>query len=43
MYVLSALQNHFCFEKRDWMTVKPNELPRGSQLVCSIWNLLEII
>jgi hypothetical protein len=27
------LQNSFCFEKRDWMTVRPKELPHGSKLV----------
>lgn len=27
------LQNDFNFEKRDWMTVQPKELPKGSQLV----------
>ncbi|GJM99721.1 hypothetical protein PR202_ga16848 [Eleusine coracana subsp. coracana] len=29
---LARWHNHFCFEKRDWMTVQPNELPHGSQL-----------
>ncbi|KAM0867441.1 hypothetical protein ACQ4PT_042030 [Festuca glaucescens] len=29
-------QNSFCFEKRDWMTVQPNELPRGSQLIMGL-------
>ncbi|PWZ15527.1 Protein ENHANCED DOWNY MILDEW 2 [Zea mays] len=32
-YDLIQPQNRFCFEKRDWMTVQPNELPHGSQLV----------
>lgn len=27
------LQNDFSFEKRDWMSVNPEELPNGSQLV----------
>jgi len=36
LYVLSTLQNHFGFEKRDWMTVKPNELPCGSQLIMGL-------
>lgn len=26
-------QNNFNFEKRDWMTVKTDELPTGSKLV----------
>ena len=29
----TSMQNDFNFEKRDWMTVKQNELPTGSQLV----------
>ncbi|XP_062199170.1 protein ENHANCED DOWNY MILDEW 2-like [Phragmites australis] len=35
-YDLIQPQNHFCFEKRDWMTVQPNELPRGSQLIMGL-------
>ena len=31
--VLNLCQNDFNFEKRDWFTVKPNELPTGSKLV----------
>ena len=29
----NVLQNDFSFEKRDWMSVNPEELPNGSQLV----------
>ncbi|GMH14431.1 hypothetical protein Nepgr_016272 [Nepenthes gracilis] len=29
-------KNDFCFEKRDWMTVSPNELPPGSQLIMGL-------
>ncbi|KAM0864881.1 hypothetical protein ACQ4PT_043646 [Festuca glaucescens] len=35
-YDLIQPQNSFCFEKRDWMTVQPNELPRGSQLIMGL-------
>ncbi|KAF8712051.1 hypothetical protein HU200_028883 [Digitaria exilis] len=35
-YDLIQPKNHFCFEKRDWMTVKPNELPHGSQLIMGL-------
>ncbi|KAK3132428.1 hypothetical protein QOZ80_6AG0521300 [Eleusine coracana subsp. coracana] len=35
-YDLIQPQNHFCFEKRDWMTVQPNELPHGSQLIMGL-------
>ncbi|KAG9453169.1 hypothetical protein H6P81_006073 [Aristolochia fimbriata] len=28
--------NDFCFEKRDWMTVKKHELPTGSQLIMGL-------
>ncbi|XP_008669978.1 protein ENHANCED DOWNY MILDEW 2 isoform X7 [Zea mays] len=35
-YDLIQPQHHFCFEKRDWMTVQPNELPRGSQLIMGL-------
>lgn len=35
-YDLIQPQNRFCFEKRDWMTVQPNELPRGSQLIMGL-------
>ncbi len=31
--VLNLWQNDFNFEKRDWMTVNPKELPTGSKLV----------
>lgn len=30
--LISLMQNDFSFEKRDWKTVKPEELPDGSQL-----------
>ncbi|KAM1754950.1 hypothetical protein ACFX11_007306 [Malus domestica] len=29
-------KNDFCFEKRDWMKVKPKELPKGSQLIMGL-------
>ncbi|XP_072148269.1 protein ENHANCED DOWNY MILDEW 2 isoform X2 [Setaria viridis] len=35
-YDLIQPKNHFGFEKRDWMTVKLNELPRGSQLIMGL-------
>ncbi|KAL5657787.1 hypothetical protein ACJX0J_030950, partial [Zea mays] len=35
-YDLIQPQNRFCFEKRDWMTVQPNELPHGSQLIMGL-------
>ncbi|RLM85862.1 uncharacterized protein C2845_PM04G16980 [Panicum miliaceum] len=35
-YDLIQPKNHFGFEKRDWMTVKPNELPCGSQLIMGL-------
>lgn len=35
-YDLIQPQHRFCFEKRDWMTVQPNELPRGSQLIMGL-------
>ncbi|KAL6630944.1 hypothetical protein ACP70R_028284 [Stipagrostis hirtigluma subsp. patula] len=36
-YDLIQPQNRFCFEKRDWMTVKPKELPcHGSQLIMGL-------
>ncbi|CAN6204060.1 unnamed protein product [Urochloa humidicola] len=35
-YDLIQPKNHFSFEKRDWMTVKPNELPCGSQLIMGL-------
>lgn len=35
-------QNDFNFEKRDWMTVRPKELPRGSQLVREFFSHLRI-
>lgn len=35
-YDLIQPQNTFCFERRDWMTVQRNELPRGSRLVMGL-------
>uniref|UniRef100_A0ACD5Y388 Uncharacterized protein n=1 Tax=Avena sativa TaxID=4498 RepID=A0ACD5Y388_AVESA len=35
-YDLIQPQNSFCFERKDWMDVKPNELPRGSQLIMGL-------
>ncbi|RLN34979.1 protein ENHANCED DOWNY MILDEW 2-like isoform X2 [Panicum miliaceum] len=35
-YDLIQPKNHFGFEKRDWMTVKPNELPCGSKLIMGL-------
>ncbi|OEL22228.1 Protein ENHANCED DOWNY MILDEW 2 [Dichanthelium oligosanthes] len=35
-YDLIQPKNHFCFEKRDWMTVQLNELPCGSQLIMGL-------
>ncbi|WVZ64093.1 hypothetical protein U9M48_013662 [Paspalum notatum var. saurae] len=35
-YDLIQPQNRFCFEKRDWMTVQPGELPHGSQLIMGL-------
>ncbi|CAM0950878.1 unnamed protein product [Alopecurus aequalis] len=35
-YDLIQPQNNFCFQRRDWMTVQPNELPRGSQLIMGL-------
>ncbi|VFQ91772.1 unnamed protein product [Cuscuta campestris] len=29
-------KNDFCFEKRDWMTVQPKELPPGSKLIMGL-------
>ncbi|KAL6842480.1 hypothetical protein ACP4OV_027715 [Aristida adscensionis] len=29
-------KNSFCFEKRDWMTVRPKELPHGSKLIMGL-------
>ncbi|KAF4349475.1 hypothetical protein G4B88_015908, partial [Cannabis sativa] len=29
-------KNDFCFEKRDWMSVKPKELPTGSKLIMGL-------
>lgn len=29
-------KNSFCFEKRDWMTVRPKELPNGSKLIMGL-------
>lgn len=33
MLIAVSLQDDFNFEKRDWMTVRPGELPTGSKLV----------
>ncbi|RXI03406.1 hypothetical protein DVH24_004058 [Malus domestica] len=35
-YDLIQPKNDFCFEKRDWMKVKPKELPKGSQLIMGL-------
>ncbi|XP_019435650.1 PREDICTED: protein ENHANCED DOWNY MILDEW 2-like isoform X2 [Lupinus angustifolius] len=32
-YDILPTKNNFSFERRDWMTVRPNELPTGSQLI----------
>ncbi|KAF9588556.1 hypothetical protein IFM89_013408, partial [Coptis chinensis] len=36
MYCDLSLQNDFCFEKRDWMTVRSKELPTGSNLIMGL-------
>ncbi|KAM3256072.1 hypothetical protein ACQJBY_048925 [Aegilops geniculata] len=34
---IMILSNHsFCFERRDWMTVQPDELPGGSRLIMGL-------
>jgi len=35
-YDLVQAKNNFNFEKRDWMTVSPNELPTGSKLIMGL-------
>ncbi|KAI3673839.1 hypothetical protein L6452_39969 [Arctium lappa] len=35
-YDITQPKNDFNFEKRDWMTVAPKELPRGSRLIMGI-------
>ena len=35
-YVNLHLQNDFCFEKRDWMTVQKHELPDRNKLVRTV-------
>ncbi|KAL9453767.1 hypothetical protein AB3S75_009387 [Citrus x aurantiifolia] len=35
-YDLIQPKNDFSFEKRDWMTVRPEELPDGSQLIMGL-------
>uniref|UniRef100_A0A0D9V1G7 Zinc finger PHD-type domain-containing protein n=1 Tax=Leersia perrieri TaxID=77586 RepID=A0A0D9V1G7_9ORYZ len=35
-YDLIQPQNCFSFERRDWMTVQPNELPHGSKLIMGL-------
>ncbi|KAG4174938.1 hypothetical protein ERO13_A11G151300v2 [Gossypium hirsutum] len=35
-YVQHGDTNDFSFEKRDWMSVKPNELPDGSRLIMGL-------
>ncbi|KAL8116200.1 hypothetical protein AgCh_022627 [Apium graveolens] len=35
-YDVMQPKNDFKFEKRDWMTVDPNELPSGSQLIMGL-------
>ncbi|GAB4849712.1 hypothetical protein Ancab_004506 [Ancistrocladus abbreviatus] len=35
-YDLFRPKNDFGFEKRDWMTVRPSELPSGSQLIMGL-------
>ncbi|PPR90597.1 hypothetical protein GOBAR_AA30089 [Gossypium barbadense] len=34
--VEKLIENDFSFEKRDWMSVKPNELPDGSRLIMGL-------
>jgi len=35
-YDIIRPKNSFCFEKRDWMTVRPKELPHGSKLIVGL-------
>ncbi|KAF4384263.1 hypothetical protein G4B88_016829 [Cannabis sativa] len=35
-YDIMPPKNDFCFEERDWMTVKPKELPSGSKLIMGL-------
>ncbi|KAE8734933.1 putative Acyltransferase [Hibiscus syriacus] len=35
-YDIFQAKNDFNFEKKDWMSVKPNELPKGSQLIMGL-------
>ncbi|RLN03789.1 protein ENHANCED DOWNY MILDEW 2-like isoform X2 [Panicum miliaceum] len=35
-YDIIRPKNSFCFEKRDWMTVRPKELPHGSKLIMGL-------
>jgi hypothetical protein len=35
-YDIIRPKNSFCFEKRDWMTVRPKELPHGSKLIIGL-------
>ncbi|KAM3744891.1 hypothetical protein ACB098_06G085800 [Castanea mollissima] len=35
-YDLFRAKNDFSFEKRDWMSVNPEELPNGSQLIMGL-------
>ncbi|KAI9177349.1 hypothetical protein LWI28_013994 [Acer negundo] len=35
-YVDGCVKDDFSFEQRDWMTVKPEELPDGSQLIMGL-------
>ncbi|XP_020111332.1 protein ENHANCED DOWNY MILDEW 2-like isoform X2 [Ananas comosus] len=35
-YDIMPSKNHFNFERRDWMTVQPDELPTGSQLIMGL-------
>ncbi|XP_051128181.1 protein ENHANCED DOWNY MILDEW 2 [Andrographis paniculata] len=35
-YDILQAKNDFCFERRDWMGVRPNELPNGSQLIMGL-------
>ncbi|KAF4352159.1 hypothetical protein F8388_010524 [Cannabis sativa] len=35
-YDIMLPKNDFCFEERDWMSVKPKELPSGSKLIMGL-------
>ncbi|KAK8602814.1 hypothetical protein V6N13_085016 [Hibiscus sabdariffa] len=35
-YDIFQAKNDFSFERKDWMTVKPKELPKGSQLIMGL-------